>query len=43
MFYSFRLGGSVMPWREGRSVKQMGMERGGGEEAESCAAWKVES
>lgn len=41
MFYSFRLGGSVMPWREWRSVKQMGMERGGGEEAETGLVWMI--
>ena len=35
MFYNFRLGGGIIPWREGRSPKQMGMELGGGEEGET--------
>lgn len=39
MFYNFRLGGSIMPWREGRSLKRK--ELGGGEEGETGLVWMI--
>lgn len=38
-FTNFRLGGSIMPWREGRSLKRK--ELVGGEEGETGLVWMI--